>query len=226
MHLTLAANDSWTAGDMRAELQARDLQLFAHLRQAAEIRDPSIANHMLRMSQYARLIATRMGLTHNEQETVLAATGVHDIGKLGIPDAILKKRTLLTPSEQAIAQRHVHHGFAILHHGDSPLVRSAAEIALRHHEKFDGSGYPDGLRGAAIPLYARIAAVADVFDALTSHRPQRVAFDLDSALEYIRRQRGLHFDPDCVDAFAEEESRICAIRVRFRDPSDVLLTGS
>ena len=125
MNLTIAANDTWTPGDMRAELHARDLQLFAHLRQAAEIRDPNVASHMLRMSQYARLIATRLGLSHGEQETVLAATAVHDIGKLGIPDAILKKRTLLSSAEQAIAQRHVHHGFAILHHGNSPLVRSA-----------------------------------------------------------------------------------------------------
>ena len=225
MNQTIAANDPISLGDARAaELHARDLQLLAHLRQAAEARDPGVASHMLRISQYTRLIATGMGLGHSEQETVLAATVLHDIGELGVPDAILEKSDSLTPEEFLVVRGHVHHGFAILRHGTSALVRTAAQVALRHHEKFDGSGYPDGLRGSTIPLYARIAAVADVFDALTSHRPHRVAFELDCGLDYLRSQRGRHFDPDCVDAFLAGEARIRGIRSRYRDGFDERLT--
>lgn len=209
--------------DIRAEMHARELQLIAHLRQAAEIRDPDSASHMLRMSQYARLIARGLGLTYEQQEIVLAAASLHDIGKIGVPDAILHKRGPLDELEQVVARRHVRHGHAILRHGTSPLVHSAATIALRHHERFDGSGYPDGLAGEAIPLFARIASVADVFDALTSHRPHRPAIDADQALEYIVSQRGLHFDPVCVDAFMAEERRIRDIRARYRDVTDAPL---
>ena len=212
--------------DIRAEMHARELQLFAHLRQAAEIRDPDSSSHMLRMSHYARLIARALGLPYEQQEVVLAAASLHDIGKIGVPDAILRKRGPLDELEQVVARRHVRHGHAILRHGASPLVLSAAAIALRHHEKFDGSGYPDGIAGSAIPLYARIAAVADVFDALTSHRAHRPAIDPDRALDYVLSQRGRHFDPDCVDAFISDERRIRDIRVRYRDGADDPLTGS
>jgi response regulator RpfG family c-di-GMP phosphodiesterase len=181
---------------------------------------------MLRMSQYARLIARGLGLSYEQQEIVLAAASLHDIGKIGVPDAILRKRGPLDELEQVVARRHVRHGHAILRHGTSPLVLSAAAIALRHHERFDGSGYPDGLSGTAIPLFARIAAVADVFDALTSHRPHRPAIDAGRALEYVVSQRGLHFDPDCVDAFIAEERRIRDIRVRYRDATDAPFTGN
>jgi putative nucleotidyltransferase with HDIG domain len=203
--------------DMRAELHARELQLLAHLRQAAEIRDPSTGSHMLRMSQYARLLARSLGLSYEQQEIVLTVAFLHDIGKLGTPDSILRKGGPLNEAEQAVARRHVHHGHAILRHGSSPLVRAAADIALRHHERFDGTGYPDGLSGLRIPLYARIATVADVYDALTSHRPHRAATDHDSALGYLISQRGMHFDPECVDAFVAEENRIRAIRIRYAD---------
>lgn len=230
MNLSIAAEDGATRVDryfdIRAEMHARELQLFAHLRQAAEIRDPDSASHMLRMSQYARIIARGLGLSYEQQEIVLAAASLHDIGKVGVPDAILRKRGPLDEFEQVVARRHVRHGHAILRHGTSPLVLSAAAIALRHHEKFDGTGYPDGLSGTAIPLYARVAAVADVFDALTSHRPHRAAIDPDRALEYVLSQRGLHFDPDCVDAFVVEERRIRDIRIRYRDAADDPITGS
>ena len=212
--------------DIRAEMHTRELQLLAHLRQAAEIHDPDSVSHMLRMSQYAHLIARGLGLNYEQQEVVLAAAPLHDIGKIGVPDAILKKRGPLDEIEQVVARRHVRHGHAILRHSTSSLVVSAAEIALRHHERFDGTGYPDGLSGEAIPLYARIAAVADVFDALTSHRPHRPAVVADQALDHLRSQRGTHFDPDCVDAFIAEERRIRDIRIRYRDPCELNLTGN
>jgi response regulator RpfG family c-di-GMP phosphodiesterase len=209
-----------------AESPIRDMQLLAHLRQAAEIHNPDSASHMLRMAQYARLIASGLGLSYEQQETVLCAASLHDIGKIGIPDSIASKRGPLDEFELLVARRHVLHGHAILRHGTSPLVVSAAEIALRHHEKFDGSGYPDGLAGEAIPLYARIATVADVFDALTSHRPHRAAIGQDQALEYVRAQRGTHFDPQCVDAFLRGEHRIHDIRMRYRDPGSLAFKGN
>lgn len=212
--------------DMHAAIQARDLQLFAHLRQAIEVRDPASASHMMRMSQYAGLIARGLGLDYETQEIVLCAASLHDIGKLGIPDAILRKRGPLTADEHAAARRHVLHGHSILIHSDSPVVRAAAEIALRHHERFNGTGYPNGLAGAQIPLHARIAAVADVFDALTSHRAYRPAISHADALEQILCQSGVQFDPDCVEAFVAEERRVLDIRLRYRDPDLAELTGS
>jgi len=212
--------------EMRAEIQARELQLFAHLRQAAEVHDPSSASHMMRMSQYSGLIARGLGLDCETQEIILCAASLHDIGKLGIPDAILRKRGPLTASEHAASRRHVFHGHSILLHSASPAVRTAAEIALHHHERFNGTGYPDGLAGAQIPLHARIAAVADVFDALTSHRPYRTAISHEDALELILCQSGVQFDPDCVAAFVTEERRVLDIRLRFRDPVLADLTGS
>lgn len=211
---------------IRAELHVRELQLLAHLRQAIEVRDPASSAHMMRMSQYARLIARGLGLEYEVQETLLAATALHDIGKLGTPDAILRKQGPLSDAERSVARRHVIDGHAILRHGSSPLVRMAAEIALRHHERLNGTGYPDGLAGPRIPLHARIAAVADVFDALTSHRPHRAAIGHDQALQYILSRSGLLFDPDCVEAFVSEERRVGDIRARYRDPEPAEVTDS
>lgn len=212
--------------DIRAELHARELQLLAHLRQALEVHDPASGTHMMRMAQYTRLIARGLGLEYEAQEALLAAATLHDIGKLGTPDAILRKRGPLDETERTLARRHVHDGHAILRHGSSPLVRTAAEIALRHHERLDGSGYPDGLAGPKIPLHARIAAVADVYDALTSHRPQRAAIGHDQALQYLLSRSGVLFDPDCVEAFVSEERRVGDIRARYRDPPPAQVTGS
>ena len=218
--IELTGRARWLAArhaESHAELASRDMQVLAHLRQAVELRDPQTAFHMLRMAHYARLIAQRMGMSHEEQEIILAAAGLHDLGKVGLPDAILKKQGMLDEDEQALMRTHVHHGYAILRHGTSPLVQAAAEIALNHHEKFDGSGYPEGKRGAEIPLRARISAVADVFDALISPRPHRPAFELDCAFDHLRAHSGRHFDPDCVQAFLEEAPRVQDIRTRFPD---------
>ncbi len=142
---------------------------------------------------------------------------MHDIGKVGTPDHILLKPGRLTEDELVIMRQHPRIGHDILKGSSSPMIQMAAQIALTHHEKFDGSGYPDGTAGEAIPLVGRIVAVADVFDALTSPRPYKEAWDLDRAIDFIRDGRGAHFDPACVDAFLALMPEVLLIRERFKD---------
>jgi len=142
---------------------------------------------------------------------------MHDIGKLGTPDHILLKPGPLTPEEFDIMKRHAVIGYEILKDSQSRVLRAGAVIAHSHHEKFDGSGYPQGLAGEAIPLHGRIVAVADVFDALTSERPYKKAWEVARAVEFIRAGAGAHFDPRCVDAFLARIDPMLEIRLRYPD---------
>ncbi|MBF0168610.1 MAG: response regulator [Alphaproteobacteria bacterium] len=193
--------------------------LVIRLSRTAEYRDPETGAHIERMARYARLIAAKLGWSEDEQERILMAAPMHDIGKVGIPDHILLKPARLTPEEFAAMQQHPRLGHGILKGSTSPLVRMAAEIALYHHEKFDGGGYPEGLKGEAIPLTARIVAVADVFDALTSQRPYKKPWTVEQAKELLQSQRGQHFDAVCVDLFFSDMDAIEAIRSEFSDES-------
>ncbi|WP_374261002.1 HD domain-containing phosphohydrolase [Zoogloea sp.] len=200
-----------------AEIVAREQETIARLARAAEFRDPETGAHILRMAHYSRLIARRLGLDDELCERILTAAPMHDIGKVGTPDHILLKPGRLTDEELVIMRQHPRIGHDILAGSSSPMVQLAAEIALSHHEKFDGTGYPDGLAGEAIPLVGRIVAVADVFDALTSPRPYKPAWALDTAFDFIREGRGSHFDPACVDAFLDQIPDVLLIRERFKD---------
>ena len=142
---------------------------------------------------------------------------MHDIGKVGTPDRILLKPGRLDPDELVIMREHARNGYEILRKSTSPLMQIAATIALAHHEKFDGSGYPGGLAGEDIPLEGRIVAIADVFDALTSARPYKVAWEIDRAVDLIKGERGKHFDPHLIDAFMNRFNDVLAIRERHRD---------
>ena len=142
---------------------------------------------------------------------------MHDIGKVGTPDYILLKPGRLTPEEFEIMKQHARIGYEILCDSVSPLLRCAAVVSRTHHEKYDGSGYPDGLAGEAIPLHGRIVAVADVFDALTSARPYKQAWTLEAAMEHLQRGAGSHFDPVCIKALLAGWDEICEIRARFSD---------
>jgi putative two-component system response regulator len=142
---------------------------------------------------------------------------MHDIGKVGTPDAILLKPGKLTPEEFSVMKQHAAIGHAVLRTSQSPLLQVAAEIAHTHHEKFDGSGYPRGLRGTEIPLFGRIVAVADVFDALTSERPYKRAWSVEQAVAMLREGSGTHFDPDCTRAFLEDFDKVVTIQNRFTD---------
>ncbi len=200
-----------------ADIVARERETITRLARAAEYRDPETGAHILRMAHYSRLIAERMGVSEELCDRLLSAAPMHDVGKVGTPDHILLKPGRLTDEEMVIMRRHASIGHDILKGSSSPMIQLAAEIALTHHEKFDGSGYPEGLAGEAIPLMGRIVAVADVFDALTSARPYKPAWEIDRAVDFMKEQRGAHFDPACVDAFFMEWDEVLAIRNRFRD---------
>ncbi len=213
----LLADEVAKAAKATLEVVARERETLLCLGRAAEHRDPETHEHITRMSNYSRMIALRMGLSEAEAELLLLAAPLHDIGKLGTPDSILLKRGKLTPEEFTIMKQHTVIGARILSHSESPILQAGAEIAISHHEKFDGSGYPYGLSGKAIPLFGRIVAVADVFDALTSERPYKHAWPLDRALALMHDSKGSHFDPECVCAFMDVLDEVLALKARFRD---------
>jgi putative two-component system response regulator len=199
------------------EITARERETLLCLGRAAEHRDPETHEHIMRMSNYSRVIAHRLGLSEEECDLILLASPLHDIGKIGTPDHILLKPGRLTPEEFEIMKMHTVIGQKILANSASPVLRAGALIAISHHEKFDGSGYPNASKGKDIPLYGRIVAVADVFDALTSERPYKKAWDLDRATGLILESRGGHFDPECVDAFFDAFDQVLEIRGRYQE---------
>lgn len=187
------------------------------LSMAAEYKDRETGAHILRMSHYSAAIARRIGMDGEAVASILAASPMHDIGKIGIPDHILMKPGRLTPEEWVIMKQHTAIGARILGQSDKDFIKLSADIALTHHEKWDGSGYPNGLKGDRIPLAGRIIAVADVFDALTSRRPYKDPFPVEKSLDMIRAERGRHFDPEVLDAFLGIREEILAIKDTYRD---------
>lgn len=215
--LTLRSAQLSKMNQAAGELAAQQSEAVQQLVRAAAFRDPETGAHLQRMAHYARLIAAGLGWPEPQQALLLAAAPMHDIGKVGIPDHILLKPGRLDAAEMAIMRGHSAIGAAILGTAATPLLRMAAAIALCHHERYDGQGYPAGLRGEAIPQAARIVAVADVFDALTSARPYKAAWPLERAEAFLREQRGAHFDPACVDAMLAGWDEVLAIHQRFQD---------
>jgi len=201
----------------QARLAVRKARLGTLLRLAAatELKDDDTGVHIVRMGHYAALIAAAYGMKPDYCENILYAARMHDIGKIGIPDAILKKPGPLTDEEWVVMKTHPEIGAALLDDSDVPLFQMASQIALSHHEKFDGSGYPSGLRGSDIPLSGRIVAVADYFDALTMDRCYRPALPMEKALSMLRANAGIHFDPTVVQAFFEAKHKILDIRTRI-----------
>ena len=219
-HKNLADRASWLADEVRkatAQIVAQEHEMIFTLAKAAEYRDPETGAHILRMAHYSKHIACVLGLSLEQQELLLEAAPMHDIGKVGIADMILLKPGKLTEEEFSIMKQHAVIGAQILETSSSPLLKVAAEIAHTHHEKFDGSGYPRGLAGEGIPLFGRIVAVADVFDALTSERPYKKAWSIEKATELIRDGAGKHFDPACVEAFFADFDNVLAIKNQFVD---------
>jgi putative two-component system response regulator len=200
------------------DLRNTQLQVVQRLGRAAEYRDNETGFHILRMSHISALLARAIGMSASETEILLHASPMHDIGKIGIPDAILLKPGNFTPPEWEIMKTHSAIGAAILESPTSPLLEMAGVIALNHHEKWDGTGYPGGLVGNTIPLVGRIAALADVFDALTSERPYKSPWPLGKACDYIREGAGSHFDPDLVRIFFEQLPPILEISHRYAEP--------
>ena len=231
---------------LEAEVQRRTASLVAAekhivqcLARAAEFRDNDTGRHVIRVGKYAALIARALDLGEDYAKTIEQAAKLHDVGKIGVPDRILLKAGKLDPDEfetmrshcdlgshvlmnveeeiKTVYRSHVNMGAAILAELDSPLLRMAASIVETHHEKWDGTGYPRGLKGEQIPLEGRITAVADVFDALSMRRPYKPAFEIEKCFGILTQDRGTHFDPMVVDAFLSRGSEAIAIQLQHRD---------
>lgn len=202
------------------EIREREKELIFRMSRAAEFRDPETGAHIQRMAHYSRLIARGLGLDETTQNLLLEAAPMHDVGKIGIPDSILLKPGKLTPEEFDLMKGHARIGYELLKNSSSASLRAGAEIAWSHHEKLDGTGYPRGLKGNDIPLFGRIVAVADVFDALTSERPYKRAWSLEDACLFLEEWKGRHFDPACVEAFMANWNEVIDIRRRFQDAEE------
>lgn len=219
-HKRLMNHAAWLAEEVSkatAKIKEQEQETIFCLAKAAEYRDPETGAHILRMAHYSKHIASMLGLSLEQQNLLLEAAPMHDIGKVGIPDSILLKPGKLTDKEFALMKHHAIIGYELLNTSSSHLLKVAAEIAYTHHEKFDGSGYPRGLSGNNIPLFGRIVAVADVFDALTSERPYKKAWDVKQASQLLRDGSGIHFDPSCVEAFFKSFDDILKIKNKFMD---------
>ncbi|PPC74450.1 two-component system response regulator [Pokkaliibacter plantistimulans] len=201
-----------------SELQLAQQKIIQYLGKAAEYKDNETGMHVVRMSHYAYLLAHAIGMDEETAQLLKQAAPMHDIGKIGIADHILLKPGKLDATEWAEMQRHVQYGLEIMGDDDSHLLLTLArEIIAHHHEKWDGSGYPQGLRGEEISLAGRIVALADVFDALTSVRPYKPAWSDEDAIGFIRDQSGQHFEPRLVDAFVTLMPQILEVRSRYGD---------
>jgi two-component system response regulator RpfG len=190
-------------------------EVVSRLSQCLRLRDPSSALRLSRVAHYSRLIGAALGLARADQQILFRAAPLLDIGMIGVPDDILFKKDRLSADEYARVKRHALDGYLMLRDSELAVMRAAAEMALNHHEKWDGSGYPRALREKAIPLFGRIAAVADVFSALTSQRPHREAVSLEQGRDLVARASGIHFDPVCVQAFLESWEQIVSIQDYF-----------
>lgn len=199
------------------ELRRTRLQVIQRLGRASEYKDNETGTHILRMSHYSKIMALAYGLTETAADNLLHAAPMHDIGKIGIPDSIMLKPGKLTDEEFTIMKTHPEIGAEILGDSDSDLIALAKTVSLTHHEKWDGTGYPNGLNGEDIPLEGRIVAIADVFDALTSKRPYKDAWPVQEAVDFIHAQSGKHFDPALVALFKGCLPEILEIKHRWQD---------
>lgn len=199
------------------ELEQTRLEIIMSLGRAAEYKDMETAMHVVRIGWFAKEIAKKLGANEQWCELIFNAAPMHDIGKIGIPDAVLLKPGRFNPAEWEIMQQHAEIGVKILGDYDTPTLKMAKEIALHHHERWDGSGYPYGLAGADIPLSARIVAIADVYDALSTERPYKRAWPEEKVLNFIASGAGSHFDPELVKLFLANLDDIKAIRAQFPD---------
>ena len=201
-----------------AELRRSRLQVIQRLGQAAEYKDNETGMHVIRMSYYARQLALAAGFSEAQAEDLLNAAPMHDVGKIGIPDAILQKPGKLDADEWQVMRSHAEIGAAIIGEHAGGLLKMARTIALTHHEKWDGSGYPNGLKGEEIALEGRIVAIADVFDALTSERPYKRAWTVEAAIETMQRDSGVHFDPELIALFIANLPAMLEIKAQWKEP--------
>ena len=201
----------------RKQIVLSERETLTVLDRAVEYRDPETGAHINRVALYARMLAEGIGLDDYRQNLAYFASPLHDIGKLGVPDSLLLKPGPLTPQEFEIIKAHPMIAYEVLRDARSPYLRAGAVIGLTHHERYDGKGYPQGLAGDDIPLFGRIVGLVDVFDALTTRRPYKEPWEFDRALDHLREQRGLHFEPRLVDVFTSRLDEVHRIHVENRE---------
>jgi response regulator RpfG family c-di-GMP phosphodiesterase len=182
-----------------------------------ESRSKETGNHVKRVAGYSKILALAYGMDEAEAEMLKQASPMHDIGKVAIPDAVLNKPAKLTEAEFMIMEQHAQLGYEMLKHSQRPLLKTAATVAYEHHEKYDGTGYPRGIKGEDIHIYGRITAIADVFDALGSDRVYKKAWEDVRIFDLFRSERAKHFDPELVDLFFENIEEILSVRETYRD---------
>ena len=214
----LRRNAELAAAVRMAHDRGPDVELVTRLAGALTLRDEETGAHIERMSRYTAILAAKRDLVPWTDDVMRVAAMLHDVGKIGVPDSILLKPGRLTPEEFDIVRRHSELGYRLLAGDPSEVLTVGASIALTHHERWDGAGYPRGLVGDAIPIEGRLAALADVFDALTSTRVYRAALSIDEAVDHMRDSRGHHFDPELVDVLLESVDELVAVRAAWPDP--------
>lgn len=219
-HKKLMDRETWLADEIRKAIDhkgERELETIFCLSRAAEFCESEAGAHITRMAHYSKHIANMLNLSIDQQDMLFATAPMHDIGKVGVSDVILLKPGKLTREEFSLMKQHAVIGYDLLSVSGSPLLKVAADIAYTHHERFDGAGYPRGLAGNDIPLFGRIVAVADVFDALTSERPYKKRWSVERASELIRASAGTHFDPICIEAFFSDFDEVLRVKQTFLD---------
>lgn len=205
---------------LTSEIKRVHLDTIMRLSVAAEYKDKDTARHIQRVSRYSEALARQLGWSREQQELMLYSAPMHDVGKIGIADAILLKPGRLDEQERRAMQEHTTIGASIMAGSDSPVLQMSEQVASYHHEKWDGTGYPHGLKGEDIPQVGRILAVADVFDALSSKRVYKGAMGIDETLDILKEDSGSHFDPGCVEAFLQIMDEILNIKNKFSDDSE------
>ena len=202
---------------LHQEIWDTQKEIIATMGEIGEVRSKETGNHVKRVAEYSYVLARALGMDHAEAEILRVVSPMHDIGKVAIPDAVLNKPGKLTDEEYEIIKSHTRIGHQLLKGSKRKLLKAAAIVAEQHHEKWDGTGYPNGLKGEEIHIYGRITAVADVFDALSAERVYKPAWPLERIEKLFREERGKHFDPQVVDAFFRELPKLLEIRDRLRD---------
>lgn len=219
-YLTLAASYSGKSIEsalLTREIEATQREIIFTMGEIGESRSKETGNHVKRVAEYSYIIAKGLGMSDDEAEILKMASPMHDIGKVAIPDAVLNKPGKLTDGEFAVMQSHADIGYDLLKNSSRVILKTAAIVAGQHHEKWDGTGYPNRLKGEEIHIYGRITAIADVFDALGSDRVYKKAWDLDRILGLFEAEKGRHFDPQVVDAFMAQLPHILEVRDRYAD---------
>jgi two-component system response regulator RpfG len=219
-HVIIQDRANWLAEQVSIatkQILQREQETILSLAKAGEYRDKETGNHVIRMAKYSREIAEELGLSDQECADIEHAAQMHDIGKIGIPDNVLLKPGKFEKDEWEIMKTHTTIGYKILSGSQSKYMQMGAIIALNHHERFDGHGYPNQLKGSEIPLIARIVSVADVYDALVFARPYKAAWTIDDAVNFLTENSGTQFDPQCVAAFSKRLLKITQIQVQYSD---------